>query len=46
MTGPAGADAVLDGTVAADSADVLQPARAPTAIINDAPLMMSLRRTG
>jgi hypothetical protein len=46
MTGPAGADAVLDGTVAADSADVPQPARAPTAIINDAPLMRSLRRTG
>jgi hypothetical protein len=45
ITGPAGADAVLVGVVAADSLEALQPARLPTVMSNEPALMRSLRRT-
>jgi hypothetical protein len=43
---PAGAEARVEGVVAADSALALQPASVPAAISNEALPMTSLRRTG
>ena len=43
--GPAGADVVLVGADAADSAQVLQPARPAAAMISEAAPVRRLRRT-
>jgi hypothetical protein len=45
ITGPAGADAVLVGVVAADSPEAVQPVRLPTVMSNEPAPIKSLRRT-